>query len=151
MRQTSITDAFLDAEKKVRYGDYQDFKMAISNLDHPLKPYVEKVYWQRHPDIKHQAEIEDYLTIYQHTPLEWPVRKAWLSYLEKHNKKAAYIRNYRKTSDTELTCTYLDYQLDLGAPEKAIFNQVTDLWTVGKSQPKACDGLFSLWRKKKAI
>lgn len=141
-------DAFLDAEKKVRYGDYQDFKMAISNLDHPLKPYVEKVYWQRHPDIKHQAEIEDYLTIYQHTPLEWPVRKAWLSYLEKHNKKAAYIRNYRETSNTELTCTYLNYQLDLGAPEKAIFNQVTDLWTVGKSQPKACDGLFSLWRKK---
>ena len=41
------------------------------------------------PSIKYQAEIEDYLNIYQHTPLEWPVRKAWLEYLKKNNKKAA--------------------------------------------------------------
>ncbi|MEM5510710.1 transglycosylase SLT domain-containing protein [Pseudoalteromonas sp. AS71] len=141
-------EAFLDAEKKVRYGSYQDFKEAVSGLNHPLKPYVEKTYWQRHPNIKYQAEIEDYLNIYQHTPLEWPVRKAWLEYLKKKNKKAAYIRNYRETSNTGLTCTYLDFQLDLGAPEKAIFNQVTDLWAVGKSQPNECDSLFSQWRKK---
>ena len=38
--------------------------------------------------------------------------------------------------------------MDLGAPEKAIMNQVTDLWVVGKSQPKECDELFSLWKKK---
>ncbi|MBH0081689.1 transglycosylase SLT domain-containing protein [Pseudoalteromonas sp. NZS11] len=141
-------DAFLDAEKKVRYGSYQDFKQAVSNLNHPLKPYVEKTYWQRHPSIKHQAEIEDYLNIYQHTPLEWPVRKAWLEYLKENNEKAAYIRNYRETSNTGLTCTYLDFQLDLGAPEKAILNQVTNLWAVGKSQPNGCDSLFSTWRKK---
>ena len=147
--QASIdNDAFLDAEKKVRYGSYQDFKEAINGLDHPLKPYVEKTYWQRHPNIKYQSEIENYLTIYEHTPLEWPVRKAWLEYLEKNNKKAAYIKNYRETSNAALTCTFLDFQLDLGAPEKAIFNQVTDLWTVGKSQPNECDSLFSQWRKK---
>ncbi|HAG40427.1 MAG TPA: lytic transglycosylase, partial [Pseudoalteromonas sp.] len=147
--QASIdNDAFLDAEKKVRYGSYQDFKEAINGLDHPLKPYVEKTYWQRHPNFKYQSEIEDYLTIYEHTPLEWPVRKAWLEYLEKNNKKAAYIKNYRETSNAALTCTFLDFQLDLGAPEKAIFNQVTDLWTVGKSQPNECDPLFLLWRKK---
>ena len=40
-------DAFLKAEKKARYGDYQDMKEAASGLDHPLKPYVEKAYWQR--------------------------------------------------------------------------------------------------------
>jgi soluble lytic murein transglycosylase len=141
-------DAFVDAEKKVRHSSYQNFKTVVNNLDHPLKPYVEKTYWQRHPNIKYQAEIESYLTIYQHTPLEWPVREAWLKYLKRKNKKAAYINNYRETSNTALTCTYLDFQLDLGAPEKAILNQVTDLWTVGKSQPEECDSLFSLWRKK---
>lgn len=141
-------DAFLDAEKKVRNASYREFKNVVNNLNHPLKPYVEKTYWQRNPSIKYQAEIEDYLNIYQHTPLEWPVRKVWLEYLEKNNRKAAYIRNYRDTSNAEYTCTYLGYQLDLGAPEKAILNQVTDLWTVGKSQPKECDSLFSYWRKK---
>ena len=141
-------DAFLDAEKTARYGSYQEFKEAVEQLEHPLKPYVEKAYWQRHPDIEHQSEIERYLTIYQNTPLEWPVRKAWLQNLQKQNRKAAFINNYRETSNSELTCTFLQYQLDLGAPEKAIMNQVTDLWAVGKSQPEECDPLFNTWRKK---
>ncbi len=141
-------DAFLDAEKKVRYSDYEKFQDVINNLDHPLKPYVEKTYWQRHPNVKYQTEIENYLTVYQNTPLEWPVRKSWLQYLRKHDHKATYINNYRKTTNNELTCTYLQYQLDLGAPEKAILSQVSDLWVVGKSQPKECDSLFSLWSKK---
>lgn len=140
-------EAFLSAEKQARRGDYNDFKAAVDGLDHPLKPYVEKVYWQRNPSLKHQAEIEDYLNIYQKTPLEWPVRKAWLLYLKDNNKKAAYIRNYRPTSNNELTCPYLDFQLDLGAPENAIFEQVSELWVVGKSQPNECDSLFNLWRK----
>lgn len=140
--------AFLSAEKQARSSNYNKFKEAVGVLDHPLKPYVEKTYWQRHPSIKHQTEIENYLTIYQNTPLEWPVRKAWLKYLSKSNRKATFINNYKKTSNNELTCTYLQYQLDLGAPEKAILNQISDLWVVGKSQPKECDSLFSLWRKK---
>ena len=126
-------DAFLKAEKKARYGDYEDMKKVTGELDHPLKPYVEKAYWQRNPSLQHQTEIENYLNVYQNTPLEWPVRKAWLEYLKKQNKKAAYIRNYRETSNNELTCPYLSFQLDLGAPENAIMNQVSDLWVVGKS------------------
>ena len=141
-------DAFLKAEKKARYGDYDDMKEAANGLDHPLKPYVEKAYWQRNPSLKHQTEIENYLNVYRNTPLEWPVRKAWLNYLKQYNKKAAYIRNYRETSNNELTCPYLSFQLDLGAPKEAIMNQVSDLWVVGHSQPKECDTLFSLWKKE---
>ena len=147
--QASVdNDAFIDAEKEVKSASYQEFKSVINNLNHPLKPYVEKAYWQRHPSLEHQTEIENYLNIYQHTPLEWPVRRAWLEYLKNNNEKAAYIRNYRETSSAKITCTYLKYQLELGAPENAIFKQVTDLWAVGKSQPNECDSLFSLWRKK---
>ena len=105
-------DAFLKAEKKARYGDYDDMKEAANGLDHPLKPYVEKAYWQRNPSLKHQTEIENYLNVYRNTPLEWPVRKAWLNYLKQNNKKAASIRNYRETSNNELTCPYLSFQLD---------------------------------------
>jgi soluble lytic murein transglycosylase len=37
--QASIdNDAFLDAEKKVRYGSYQDFIEALKGLDHPRQP-----------------------------------------------------------------------------------------------------------------
>ncbi len=145
--QASTEKDFLEAEKIAWAGDYRGFKSATAALDHPLLPYVEMAYWKRHPRMKHQAEIESFLNIYQSTPLEWPVRKAWLNYLAKHDKKAEYIRNYRDTDNVELRCHYLSFQLALGAPEKAILGQVSELWIEGHSQPKQCDGLFSKWRK----
>lgn len=141
-------DAFLNAEKKLRYSNYQTFKKVISELKHPLKPYLAQRYWEQKPAFKHQAEIENYLATYESTPLDWPVRKAWLTYLQKNHKKAAYIKNYRETSDADLACTYLQFQLDLGAPEDAILEQVPDLWIVGESQPKECNTLFSVWQSK---
>ncbi|QZO12988.1 transglycosylase SLT domain-containing protein [Pseudoalteromonas piscicida] len=143
----STHDEFKEAERVAWSGNYSNFKAATAQLDHPLKPYVEKAFYERHPKLEYQQEIQHFLTVYEHTPLEWPVRSAWLDYLKRHKKKARFIEFYRETSDVELKCTYLAYQLDLGAPKKAILDQVTDIWTVGKSQPKACDGLFSQWQK----
>ncbi|MBQ4834581.1 transglycosylase SLT domain-containing protein [Pseudoalteromonas sp. MMG010] len=148
VQSSASNDDFVAAEKKARYGDYNDFKNALKNLEHPLKPYVEKTYWQHNPNLKYQAEIENYLAVYEHTPLEWPVRKAWLNYLKKKNRKADYIKNFRSTTNAALTCTHLSFQLDMEAPKQAIYNQVTKLWVVGKSQPKECDSLFSSWRKQ---
>ncbi|GEK10524.1 transglycosylase SLT domain-containing protein [Pseudoalteromonas peptidolytica] len=143
----STHDEFKQAERIAWSGNYNNFTAAIAQLDHPLKPYVEMAFYQRHPRLKYQQEIQHFLTIYEHTPLEWPVRSAWLEYLKRHKKKARFIEFYRETSDVELKCTYLSYQLDLGAPKKAILDQVADIWTVGKSQPRACDGLFRAWQK----
>ncbi|USD28558.1 transglycosylase SLT domain-containing protein [Pseudoalteromonas sp. SCSIO 43201] len=143
----STHDEFKQAERIAWSGNYNNFTTAIAQLDHPLKPYVEMAFYQRHPRLKYQQEIQHFLTIYEHTPLEWPVRSAWLEYLKRHKKKARFIEFYRETSDVELKCTYLSYQLDLGAPKKAILDQVADIWTVGKSQPRACDGLFRAWQK----
>lgn len=143
----STHDEFKQAERIAWSGNYNKFTAAVAQLDHPLKPYVEMAFYQRHPRLKYQQEIQHFLTIYEHTPLEWPVRSAWLEYLKRHKKKARFIEFYRETSDVELKCTYLSYQLDLGAPKKAILDQVADIWTVGKSQPRACDGLFRAWQK----
>ncbi|RRS07328.1 lytic transglycosylase [Pseudoalteromonas sp. J010] len=143
----STHDEFKQAERIAWSGNYNNFTAAVAQLDHPLKPYVEMAFYQRHPRLKYQQEIQHFLTIYEHTPLEWPVRSAWLEYLKRHKKKARFIEFYRETSDVELKCTYLSYQLDLGAPKKAILDQVADIWTVGKSQPRACDGLFRAWQK----
>ncbi|MDP5215146.1 transglycosylase SLT domain-containing protein [Pseudoalteromonas tunicata] len=139
---------FIQAEKIARSGNTKNYQQAISNLEHPLKPYLQLAYLKNHPLLKNEQEIERFLDVYSGTPLEWPLRKTWLEYLMKKRNKALFIKYFKETSDAELSCTHLRYQLDLGAPEAAILKQVTELWLVDKSQPKACDSLFTLWQKQ---
>ncbi|WP_091982970.1 transglycosylase SLT domain-containing protein [Pseudoalteromonas denitrificans] len=139
---------FLSAEKIALSGNKKRYKKALEKLNHPLKPYVKMAYLKKYPYLSNEADIKDFLRIYQGTPLEWPVRKAWLKKLSKRNKKALFIKYFKPTKNAALTCTHLNYQLQLGAPESAIMQQVTDLWLVGKSQPKECNAIFKKWRKQ---
>ncbi|WP_372771464.1 transglycosylase SLT domain-containing protein [Pseudoalteromonas sp.] len=138
---------FLALEKLAKKNDKRAFYQALKQSSHPLAPYAEATFLENFPKLANQKEIIKFLDTYQGTPLEWQVRSAWLDNLIKRNKKALYIDAYRPTSNAEYRCTYLTYQLKLGAPKEAIFNQVDELWNVAKSQPKACDNLFANWRK----
>ncbi|WP_394227287.1 transglycosylase SLT domain-containing protein [Pseudoalteromonas spongiae] len=138
---------FLALEKLAKKNDKRDFYRALKQSSHPLAPYAEATYLANSPWLANQQEIKKFLDTYQGTPLEWKVRYAWLDNLKKSNKKALYIDAYRPTRKAEYQCTYLNYQLQLGAPQEAIFNQVDELWSVAKSQPKECDVLFSKWKK----
>ncbi|WP_105173023.1 transglycosylase SLT domain-containing protein [Pseudoalteromonas sp. T1lg24] len=138
---------FLALEKLANKNDKRDFYRALKQSSHPLAPYAEATYLANSPWLANQQEIKKFLDTYQGTPLEWKVRYAWLDNLKKSNKKALYIDAYRPTRKAEYQCTYLNYQLQLGAPKEAIFNQVDELWSVAKSQPKECDVLFSKWKK----
>ena len=142
---SSDHDAFKQAERIAWSGNYNAFSKALNQLEHPLKPYVEMAFFERHPRLKYQQQIAHFLTVYESTPLEWPVRESWLKYLKRREKKALFIDYYQDTSDAALHCTYLQYQLDLGAPKSAILAQVSDLWVVGKSQPRACNPIFAKW------
>ena len=138
---------FLALEKLAKKNDKRDFYRALKQSSHPLAPYAEATYLANSPWLANQQEIKKFLDTFQGTPLEWKVRYAWLDNLKKSNKKALYIDAYRPTRKAEYQCTYLNYQLQLGAPKEAIFNQVDELWSVAKSQPKECDVLFSKWKK----
>ncbi len=138
---------FLALENLAKKNDKRDFYRALKQSSHPLAPYAEATYLANSPWLANQQEIKKFLDTYQGTPLEWKVRYAWLDNLKKSNKKALYIDAYRPTRKAEYQCTYLNYQLQLGAPKEAIFNQVDELWSVAKSQPKECDVLFSKWKK----
>ncbi|MCF6437443.1 transglycosylase SLT domain-containing protein [Pseudoalteromonas sp. MMG022] len=144
---SSDHEAFKEAERIAWSGNYSAFSQAISELEHPLKPYVEMAFYKRHPRLDRQQQIAHFLTVYDSTPLEWPVRESWLQYLKRRGKKALFIEYYKDTADAELKCAYLQYQLELGAPKKAILEQVKELWVVGKSQPRACNSIFNTWQQ----
>ena len=55
---------------------------------------------------------------------------------------------YRQTDDVELNCYKLEARYRLKQENETDKREALRLWTHGKSQPKACDTLFSIIRKK---
>jgi len=139
---------FLEAEKTIWRAKPTEFQKLYKELNaYPLKPYLDQQRLMYKINIKDAKEIESFLMAYQGTPLDWPLRKKWLEYLVKKNKKSLFLAHYKSSSNADLNCAYYRYSLGNGASKKVIFPQVTKLWTVGKSQPKICDPLFSQWQK----
>ncbi len=63
-------DKFKEAERFAWSGNFKAFQASLSELDHPLSPYVEMAFYKRHPHLRYQKQIEHFLSVYQHTPLE---------------------------------------------------------------------------------
>ena len=145
---SAVHDDFIAAEKVAKSGNKKRYQQTLSELVHPLKPYVEMTYLEKYPYLSNEPDIKRFLEVYEGTPLSWRVRESWLENLARLNKKAKFIEYFKETSNSELTCLNLRYQLDLGAPSAAVLKQVTPLWVVKKSQPKACDSLFRKWQKQ---
>ncbi len=142
-------DLFLKTEyaaKKPMKRSYYWLKKQLG--DYPLAPYAELEYLKHRVFYSSEKQIHSFITRYQGTPLDAPLREKWLRYLAKKNYQKTFLRDYRDLSEADLSCYHLRFQLDQGKPAKEILPQVDKLWIVGKSQPKACDPLFTQWRKQ---
>ncbi|WP_017444568.1 lytic transglycosylase domain-containing protein [Gayadomonas joobiniege] len=137
---------FVIAEQQAASGSWRTVqKWRESLADYPLMPYIEMAYLKNHAFRANEKRINEFLRIYESTPMEWPVRKAWLNYLIEKKDAVAYLNAFKPTSDAHLTCYQHRFELQLGAKIESIADKVADLWGVNKSQPKACDPLFKVW------
>lgn len=139
-------NTFLKAEKNVWQPESSDYKTLYEQLHfYPLQPYLDQRRLMHRIKLSDANEIEAFLEEYQGTPLDWPLRKKWLHYLAKRERKALFLKFYAENNDAKLNCLRLSYQLDAGLPSSVVLPQVTKLWLVGKSQDKACDPIFKKW------
>jgi len=139
---------FKKAEKLIWKEQSQEFKQTYNQLHfYPLKPYITQKKLMNKMSLSDGKEIKLFLDQYRATPLDWSLRKKWLQYLAKKNRQSLFIEFFIPNSDAELNCRFLDYRLKRGAAASEIMPEVTKLWVVGKSQPKACDKLFARWKK----
>ncbi|MGJ8694048.1 MAG: transglycosylase SLT domain-containing protein [Thalassotalea sp.] len=137
------------AEQYLLKGNQARFKELYKSLHYyPLQPYLLQQDLIKNMSVKRSKEIAEFLTTYQDSPLDWPLRKKWLNYLAKHKQASLYLKFYKPTTSADLSCKFHLYQLQAGVSEVLILPEVTKLWTVGKSQPKACDPLFKIWQAK---
>ncbi len=139
---------FIQAEKLLNKTNSSRYKKLYNQLNgYPLQPYLDQQRLILNMRLLDENEIETFLIKYRNTPLDWPLRKAWLKYLTKKNKAKSFLKFYKSSSEISLTCQNLVYRLAEGMPESVILPQVTKLWLVGKSQHKKCNPLFKRWNK----
>ena len=145
--EDTLRKTFLQAEKQVWKSNSSSYKILYNQLHYyPLQPYLDQQKLIHKISLSKADEIGKFLTKYKGSPLDWPLRKKWLTYLAKRNKQALFIKFFEPTDSAELNCNYLQFRLNFGANPQLILPEVTALWVVGKSQPKVCDQLFKKWQ-----
>ena len=146
IENTSQRKIFLEAEKKIWKDDDVGFENLYKKLHYyPLQPYLEQQSLIQNMGMSLTKDIDTFLTKYEGTPLDWPLRRKWLNYLIENNQQSLFLSNYKSSRSATLTCAYFNYSLAKGISEKVILPKVTTLWTVGKSQPDICDPVFKKW------
>jgi len=139
---------FIKAEKLVYKSESTEYQTLYNQLHYySLQPYLDQRRLMQKMHVSDAKEISNFLDQYKGTPLDWPLRKKWLTYLADRKEGRLYLQDYKKTSNAKLVCHQLRFSLESGAQESTILPKITKLWVVGKSQDKACDPLFELWQK----
>ena len=139
---------FLQAEKQIWNKNSSIYQNLYNQLHYyPLQPYLDQKRLMNNITLASANEINNFLSKYEGTPLDWPLRKKWLYYLAKRNKPSLYQSFFKPTNDVELTCQYYRFQLQTGVTPSRVLPKVTPLWVVGRSQPKVCDPLFQQWQQ----
>ncbi len=119
--------------------------------NYPLYPYLEYAYISRNIGLSNQRAIDNFLRDHGDVSVAKTLRKRWLQVLYKRQRWPLFLSYYQPTSAaTAQQCQYHYARYQSGMKEAAL-NDALRLWTVGKSQPQACDPLFKLLTDKGRI
>jgi soluble lytic murein transglycosylase len=139
---------YREALDLIRKGRWQSLRKHRQKLiDYPLYPYL--IYADLIADLRYsrRSEVDDYLHNYKGTVKARHLRSKWLDYLVKRKYWTTYIEFYNQAeANTSQQCHFQFARLnrlEADAKEPAYASALA-LWNSGKSQPRACDKLFSL-------
>ncbi len=140
-----------EAKRALAKGDSAPYRRHASALrDYPLEPYLAYDELTARLKTASTAEIEKFLAEHGDLPqISW-MKLRWLRLLAARGDWPTFLKYYDpKLNFTELDCLFGQYQLGRGLPEGDATAE--RLWLVGKSQPEACDALFTQWTAKGAL
>lgn len=133
---------FMEAWQSARVGDRSLFTAAGPRLE----DYILYPYWQ-YEDYRHRRasvppdDMAQFLAGHEDWAFTTALRRAWLKALGKRRNWAA-LRQYGAAADTDQNrCYHARARLAAGDNE-GLVDEARTLWTVGRSQPDACDPLF---------
>ena len=136
---------FLQAEKAIKKNDdLTYYRLSTQLKQSPLLPYLQYQWLLKHLD--EELQISQFLEQNESSRYAKKLKYKWLFHLAKHKKWQLYQQHYTATSNSKLTCYYHRAQFNTGDKQAAL-EAAQDLWSVGRSQPRVCDPLFSELKK----
>lgn len=140
---------FLAAERALRNGDLARYTALLDGLrDYPLYPYLRYQYLRPRLQQAADAEVAEFIQRYGDSPLGNRLRDAWLEILARGGRWQTLLRQYpADTGNAELDC-HRRWGLYQTGDKAAALDGLERLWLVERSQPAACDRVFTLWRQQ---
>lgn len=136
-------------------GRMTEFERAKKSLEHyPLTPWLDyHAHKHRLPNLT-ATEVDTFEGAHPDLPLAEEIRKEWLRNLAARNQWSALLRGYPnddRVMPVELQCYRARAQVNLAQPGQGQREDglaaARALWLNGKSQPTACDPLFTTLRQ----
>ena len=145
VQQRQMYDEAKRALAKNDKGPYLRYESALRS--YPLEPYLAYDELTARLKTASNAEIEKFLAEHGDLPQAGWMKLRWLRWLAERGEWSTFASYYDPALNfTELDCLYGQYLYRSNLPVEA-GAQAKKLWLVGKSQPDACDALFSQWER----
>ena len=124
---------YLLALADVQQGDDVNFQKLSDKLqDYPLYPYLRYAYLVKNIHTAATADIENFLTQYNDTPLAQKLWVVWLESLAEDKQWSEYLKLYHPTENVTLQCLARQALWYSGYVQPAL-NGVADLWLIQNS------------------
>lgn len=147
----SQREQFVLAWNAATRGERDIFQALMPGLvDYVLYPYLQ------YEDLRHRragvaaAEMADFLDAHEGWAFTAGLRRAWLLTLGKKARWDDVFRYATESNDTEIRCYLAQARIKQNQTD-GLLPVVQGLWAVGKSQPEACDPVFSWLKKQRGI
>jgi soluble lytic murein transglycosylase len=145
--RTLFTQAEL-ALKKKNFTLYKQLSVQLKN--YPLYSYLKFSELEHNIANVSLKELQEFINAYPDSPLGPKLRNIWLYHNAKKQNWYNFLVGYQYSDNIELQCYYIwsHYQIKR---EPSILKYVEPIWLTGKSQPPACNAVFSSWEKHHVI
>ncbi|MEH6491054.1 transglycosylase SLT domain-containing protein [Halopseudomonas sp.] len=136
------------AMSAIEKGDMSRYRQLEAGLrDYPLYGYLVQADLNRNFSTASDEQLSVFLRTYGDLPFANRLKARWLNRLASQGKWSAFERQYASSAKSaEFDCQWAMHKWDMGDRSFGM-QQAQSLWTVGRSQPKACDPLFERWRQ----
>lgn len=139
---------FIEAEKAIKAKNWRKLEQLEAKLsDYPLLPYIHRDRLLQTLDKSKNSAITDFLEQHRDSPVAKKLRYKWLQKLAQKNYSSLFLRHYKDFGSLRLNCKQLEYRYRTSENRQDLNGEISQIWLVGRSLPKACDKLIGMWKK----
>ncbi|HCL40139.1 MAG TPA: hypothetical protein DHW73_02045, partial [Pseudomonas sp.] len=137
-------DRALEAIDKEQWEQFRQLEPGLR--DYVLYPYIRQAYLNQTFDSATDQDLANFVRDHSTLPFASRLKDRWLTRLARQGKWQQFDQQYQEADrNASQDCRRAMHQWDSGDRAGAM-QQAQTLWTVGRSQPNACDPLFDRWR-----